>query len=247
MTFPPATAPRSPAPLPGPVPWGYGPRRGRVKTLARTLRLFLFFLFVAVPSGSAWAEPWTILAYGDSLTAGFNLPSGTAFPAQLEEALRQKGYDVRLVNGGVSGDTTAGGLARLDWMLSDRPDIVVLELGANDALRGIPPQQVYENLAAIIERLQAEGVRILLTGMLAPPNMGAEYAEAFNAIYPRLAERYDIAFYPFFLDGVAAQPDLLQSDGMHPTPEGVAVIVRRILPKVEKLLNEVLAERKATR
>lgn len=184
----------------------------------------------------------SILALGDSLSAGYNLSHDAAFPVQLEEALREKGYDVTVINAGVSGDTTAGGLSRLDWTLGDDvPDVTILELGANDALRGLPPAQVEANLAAIIEGLQARGSRVLLAGMLAPPNMGADYAEAFNAIYPALADRYDTALYPFFLDGVAGQTALLQSDAMHPTADGVAEIVRRILPKVEKLLNEELA------
>lgn len=188
--------------------------------------------------------PLTVLALGDSLTAGYNLPHDAAFPVQLEDALRAEGYNVTVTNAGVSGDTTAGGLSRLDWTLAEgAPDVTVLELGANDALRGIPPAQAKDNLAALIEGLQAAGSRILLAGMLAPPNMGTDYADAFNALYPALAKRYDIALYPFFLDGVAANPELLLSDGMHPTAEGVAEIVRRIQPAVEKLLDAELAAR----
>lgn len=195
------------------------------------------------PVNAAPAEPLTILALGDSLTAGYNLSQGQGFAPALERALTDKGYAVRVVDGGVSGDTSAGGLARLDWMTAEVPDLAIVELGANDALRGQPPAETQENLARILSGLKDKGVRVLLAGMLAPPNMGAEYAEAFNAIYPALAKRFDVAFYAFFLDGVAAEPDLLLADGMHPTAEGVQEIVRRILPLVEKLLNEELATR----
>lgn len=195
------------------------------------------------PVNAAPAEPLTILALGDSLTAGYELPQGQGFAPVLERTLTEKGYAVRVVDGGVSGDTSAGGLARLDWMTAEVPDVAIVELGANDALRGQPPAETQENLARIISGLKDKGVRVLLAGMLAPPNMGAEYAEAFNAIYPTLAERFDVAFYAFFLDGVAAEPDLLLADGMHPNAQGVQEIVRRILPMVEKLLNEELATR----
>lgn len=197
-----------------------------------------------MPVSAAAAEPLEILAFGDSLTAGFNLPHQDSFPARLESALKEKGYDVRVINGGVSGDTTAGGLARLDWMTAETPDAAILELGANDALRGLPPEQAKANLSTMIEKLQAKGIRVLLAGMLAPPNMGAEYAQAFNVIYADLAELHDVeGYYTFFLEGVAGQPELLLDDGMHPNPEGVGEIVRRILPKVEELLNEELVEK----
>lgn len=201
--------------------------------------------------GTAWAAdppPLRVLALGDSLTAGFDLPHDAAFPVQLEEALRAKGYAVEVENAGVSGDTTAGGLARLDWALGEEtPAVTILELGANDALRGLPPAEAKANLARIIERLQARGSRVLLAGMMAPPNMGADYAQDFNALFPALADRYDTALYPFFLEGVITRPELLLADGMHPTREGVAEIVRRILPKVEKLLNEARLAQEAGR
>lgn len=192
---------------------------------------------MALAAPPAYAETQTIVAFGDSLSAGYNLPHDAAFPNQLEAALAEQGLNVRVVNAGVSGDTTAGGVARLDWMLGDAPDLVIVELGANDALRGIAPAQVEANLDAILKRLTSEGIGVVLAGMYAPPNMGTEYAQAFNAIYPRLAERHDVPLYPFFLDGVAAERDLLQGDGMHPTAEGVAEIVRRILPTVRQALK----------
>lgn len=212
--------------------WAYGPLRCRVK--ASGLGLLVGLTVLAAPPAQA---DQTIVAFGDSLSAGYNLPHDAAFPNQLEAALAEQGLNVRVVNAGVSGDTTAGGVARLDWMLGDAPDLVILELGANDALRGIAPAQVEANLDTILTRLTAEGVGVVLAGMYAPPNMGAEYARAFNAIYPRLAERHGVPLYPFFLDGVAAERDLLQGDGMHPTAEGVAEIVRRILPTVQQAIK----------
>lgn len=195
------------------------------------------------------AEPVRITAFGDSLTAGYNLPHEAAFPNQLQAALAEQGLNATVANAGVSGDTTAGGLARLDWMLAGSPpDVAIVELGANDALRGIPPEQAERNLDAILARLTAEGVTVVLAGMLAPPNMGKDYGTAFNALYPRLAKRYDVAFYPFFLDGVAARAEYLQGDGMHPTAEGVAEIVRRILPTVTGAVEaHRAAARNATR
>lgn len=202
-------------------------------------------LFTAAP---ARAEPVRITAFGDSLSAGYNLPHEAAFPNQLQAALAEQGLNATVANAGVSGDTTAGGLARLDWMLADKPDVVILELGANDALRGLPPQQVEANLDAMLARLKAADVTVVLAGMLAPPNMGKDYGATFDAIYPRLAERHEVIFYPFFLDGVAARADYLQRDGMHPTAEGVAEIVRRILPTVQRAVDSHRASaRTATR
>lgn len=198
------------------------------------LTLAALAMLAATP---ARADMVHITAFGDSLTAGYNLPHDAAFPNQLQAALAEQGLNARVSNAGVSGDTSAGGVARLDWMLADAPDVVIVELGANDALRGLAPEQVEKNLDAILSRLKAQGVSVVLAGMLAPPNLGQDYGAAFNAIYPRLAERHDVAFYPFFLDGVAARADYLQRDGMHPTAEGVAEIVRRILPTVTRAVE----------
>lgn len=185
------------------------------------------------------ASPARIVVLGDSLAAGYGLAAQDAFPARLEAALRLDGLDVRILNAGVSGDTTAGGRARLDWVLADRPDAVIVELGANDGLRGIDPAATFANLDAILRRLGDEGIEVLLAGMLAPPNLGRAYGEAFSNIYPRLAAKHGVALYPFFLDGVAARPELNQSDGLHPNARGVAVIVERIAPYVKRLVAAV--------
>ncbi|PIQ95835.1 MAG: arylesterase [Nitrospinae bacterium CG11_big_fil_rev_8_21_14_0_20_56_8] len=197
-------------------------------------------LVLACPdAGQAAAGPVTLVVVGDSLSAGYGLAEQDAFPPKLERALRAKGHDVRVVNAGVSGDTTAGGRARLAWTLGDDVDAVILELGANDALRGLDTNQAFENLSAMLKALQSKGVPALLAGMKAPPNMGDEYVQAFDAIYPRLAGIYDVTFYPFFLAGIVGRPALNQADGMHPTPEGVDIIVANILPAVEKLLTRI--------
>ena len=179
-----------------------------------------------------------ILAFGDSLTAGFGLPAGQSFPEQLEQALHARGIEARVVNAGVSGDTTAGGLARLDWSLADKPDLVILELGANDMLRGIDPPEVRSNLEKMIAKIKASGARLLLVGMRATPNWGKEYKKEFDRIYPELARAHGVALYPFFLDGVAMDPELNQPDGLHPNRRGVAKIVERIAPRVAELLGD---------
>ncbi|WP_370195484.1 arylesterase, partial [Aurantimonas coralicida] len=166
-----------------------------------------------------------------------------SFPEQLQAALRDAGHDVSVANAGVSGDTTSGGLARLEWSVPQEADLVIVELGANDALRGISPEITERNLDQILAKLEARDQAALLAGMMAPPNMGPDYAAEFDGIYQRLADKYDVAFYPFFLDGVAAEPALNQDDGMHPNPEGVAVIVERILPAVTEALDAISAER----
>ncbi|WP_343865654.1 arylesterase [Caenispirillum bisanense] len=199
-------------------------------------------MFAVVNDGAraqaADAETVKILALGDSLTAGYNLPPGDAFPVRLEAALRDRGHAVRVVNAGVSGDTTAGGLARLGWLLDgEAPDAVIVELGANDALRGLPPQKAEENLAAILQSLADRNIPTLLAGMYAPRNLGPEYIAAFDGLYPRLAERFDVPLYPFFLEGVALQDRYLLSDGLHPNAEGVQVMVDNILPHVEALVE----------
>ena len=180
-----------------------------------------------------------ILTLGDSLTAGYGLIEADSFPAQLQAALTERGIDADVLNGGVSGDTTSAGRARLEWALSDQPDVVIVELGANDGLRGIDPELTRDNLAAILEALRAKDVPVLLTGIYAPPNLGSDYSERFNAIYPDLADRYGVMLYPFFLDGVATEPALNQSDGIHPNRDGVAVIVERILPLVMRLIEQL--------
>jgi len=185
------------------------------------------------------ATPVTLLALGDSLTAGYGVATKDSFPSQLEKALQAKGRAVRVVNAGVSGDTSAGGLARLDWALADKPQAAIVALGANDGLRGLDPAKMEANLDAIVSKLQAEGVKVLLAGMEAPPNLGPDYAQAFRGAYARIAERRKVALYPFFLDGVAANPSLNQKDGMHPTAQGVAIIVGRMMGAVEKLLDQV--------
>jgi acyl-CoA thioesterase-1 len=206
----------------GRVWWGYG----------------LLALFVNITGASAMAATQIrILAFGDSLTAGYNLPPADAFPVKLEAALRAKGYAVQVINAGVSGDTTAGGRARLDWALADQPDYAIVELGANDALRGLDPAQAFSNLDAILGQLDAHHVKILLAGMLAPPNLGSDYGRTFNAIYPKLRSKWHVPLYPFFLDGVSLHPELTQADGLHPNTQGVARIVSGILPSVEALLG----------
>ena len=177
-----------------------------------------------------------ILAFGDSLTAGYGLEQGQAFPDRLEAALRAKGLAVRLVNAGVSGDTTGGGRQRLEWVLGPEIDAVILELGANDALRGLAPRQARENLAAMLETLQERNLPVLLAGMRAPPNLGRAYVAAFDAIYPELAQEYGVPLYPFFLEGVALRPHLNLPDGLHPNAAGVERIVANILPDVERLV-----------
>ncbi|WP_328799157.1 arylesterase [Sandarakinorhabdus rubra] len=186
------------------------------------------------------AAPQLVLAYGDSLTAGYQLPPGQGFAPLLEKALRAKGRDVKVVGAGVSGDTSTQGRARLDWVLAglkQAPDVVVLELGANDMLRGQPPATARANLDAMVKAFKAKGSRVLVAGMRASPNLGRSYVTAFEGLYPAVAQANKVALYPFFLDGVAAQPGLLLSDGMHPNARGVQVIVKRILPAVERELD----------
>ena len=179
-----------------------------------------------------------LMVYGDSLVAGYGLSVGEGFPEQLQQALAQAGRDVKVVNAGVSGDTTAGGLARLDWALNDRPDAAIIILGGNDLLRGLDPEQTRKNLQQILTRLQDKNVKILLCGMLAPVNLGLTYRQQFDLIYPELAEKFGIPFYPFFLQGVALNPELNQPDGLHPNKAGVAVITRAVLPVVLSILEE---------
>jgi len=194
-------------------------------------------LALAGPAATAAAqEPVRLMVLGDSLAAGYGLAEEDAFTHDLEAALRDRGHPVDVLNAGVSGDTTAGGLARLDWALAESPDAVLVELGANDGLRGIDPAETRRNLTAIVERLRAEDVPVMLAGMYAPPNLGEAYGQRFNAIFPDLAEAYDVPLYDFFLDGVATVPALNQGDGIHPNARGVDVIVERIAPAVVDFL-----------
>lgn len=190
------------------------------------------------PSSAPLAQERTLrlVALGDSLTAGYGLPETAAFPVVLEKALRAKGYKVEIANAGVSGDTTSGGLDRLDWSIPDGTDGVILELGANDMLRGLDPEGIRKNLEAIVERLKSRNIPVLLAGMRASPNLGHAYTEQFGTIYPDIAKKHDLVLYPFFLDGVAGERSLNLPDGMHPTAKGVEIIVERILPTVESFL-----------
>jgi acyl-CoA thioesterase I len=194
----------------------------------------LCLLAIATPAG---AHVPVILDIGDSLTSGYGLPPEQAFPARLEAWLRQKGIEARVVNVGVSGDTTASGLALLNWELADKPDLVILALGGNDALRGIDPDTVRTNLDKMIQKIETSGAKVLLLGMIAPPNWGAEYKRAFDRIFPELAQAHNVSLYPFFLEGVAMKPELNQPDGIHPNEAGVSVLVDRIGPLVARLVG----------
>jgi acyl-CoA thioesterase-1 len=197
----------------------------------------LALLLGLIAANPARAASLRILVLGDSLTAGFGLAEPDSFPAQLAAALAARGVEAKVINVGVSGDTTAGGLARLDWVLADDPQLVIVELGANDGLRGLDPTVTGANLEAIVARLVAEKRAVLLAGMKAPPNLGADYGAAFDGLYPTIAARHGVALYPFFLDGVVTDPALNQDDGIHPNAAGVKVIVESILPYVVKVID----------
>jgi acyl-CoA thioesterase-1 len=215
----------------------YGGLRVWVQTLAVAL------MVVALPAGGRAADrPVKIVALGDSLTAGLGLPAQDAVPARLEQALKAKGRNVEIVNAGVSGDTASAGLSRLDWSVPQDTDAVILELGANDALRGIDPKITREALDRIVVRLRERKIEVLLCGMKAPRNLGADYAAAFDPIYPEIAARRDVLFYPFFLEGVASDPKFAQADGMHPNATGVTRIVEGLLPRMEELIARVRAK-----
>lgn len=219
----------------GQHPIQLGTRRRFLKRAARVCVVAAWF--IAALSATS-AEACRIAILGDSLTAGYGVALEDAFPVRLAAALDEAGHACEIIDAGVSGDTSAGGRARLDWVLGDQPTHLMVELGGNDALRALPVDAMEANLAAIVEGAQAEGVHVMLLGMLAPPNLGARYTEAFAAVFPRLAERYGVPLYPFFLDGVAAEPAYLNPDGIHPNAEGVAVIVERILPSIENWLDK---------
>ena len=193
----------------------------------------------AQTASPAKGAPLKIVAFGDSLTAGYGLSAQDAFPAVLERALKAKGHNVEIENAGVSGDTASGGLARLDWSIADGTDAVIVELGANDMLRGVEPKVTRQALDDILAKLKARNIPVLLSGMRAAPNMGPDYLREYEAIFPALAQKYDVVFYPFFLDGVAADPKLALRDGVHPNGAGVQIIVDGILPKVEELIARV--------
>ncbi|MEX0758248.1 MAG: arylesterase [Tistlia sp.] len=216
------------------------PRHARPRHASLALPLVLLLLLGVRPASAA-EDPVRLMAFGDSLIHGYGLPAGETFPDQLEAALRDEGHGVEVINAGSSGDTSAAGRARLVWNLSEEPDAVILLLGANDGLRGLEPAETRRNLEAMLATLAAEEIPVLLAGMLAPPNLGAEYGTEFKAVYRELAEAHDVVFYPFFLEGVAAEPALNQDDGMHPNAAGVATIVDSILPKVHELLERVRA------
>jgi len=208
-------------------------RTGLVGLLAATV------IFALASRASAADQPETVIvALGDSLTAGYGLPQSQSFPAQLQAALKAKGQNVRIVNAGVSGDTASAAAKRLDWALPDNAAAVIVELGGNDALRGIDPALTEANLDEILTRLSQRGLPVLVAGMLAPPNLGREFGDAFNAVFPAVAKRHKVPLYPFFLDGVAGKPALNLDDGMHPNAAGVAVIVKRITPYVLRVLGE---------
>jgi acyl-CoA thioesterase-1 len=196
--------------------------------------------------GSAAYDPIVILAYGDSLTAGFGLRPSKAYPALLEKRLRAEGYRVRFINAGLSGDTTGGGLERLDWALAETPDIAILELGANDALQGLEPAAAKANLDAMLSKMKAAGARVLLAGMLAPPNMGDVYEQAFKQIFPDLAEKHEVALMPFFLEGVAARPEFLLPDMLHPNEAGTEIIADNVYKHLKPLIDAELQERLAS-
>jgi acyl-CoA thioesterase-1 len=212
------------------------------------LCLLALALAATIPALPASAQtqgvkPVKVVVLGDSLSAGLGLSASAAFPARLQKALKAKGIDVDMINAGVSGDTTSGGRDRLDWSVPEGTEAVILELGANDALRGIDPKVPRAALTDIVRRLQARKIAVLLCGMLAPPNYGADYSAKFNAIYPDLAKAFQVPLYPFFLEGVATEAKLNQADGLHPTAEGVDTMVRNILPTVETFLGPILRQR----
>jgi len=218
-------------------------RRTRSKSLVwQALAATIMILALATPlsaSANLKDKPIHIVAYGDSLTAGYNLPKGDDFASQLEAALQRAGHNVRIANAGVSGDTTSGGVARFDWAIPEDAEAVILELGANDALRGISPAIARRNLETLIVKLKARNIPVLLAGMRALANWGTDYAGEFNAIYPELADKHDILLYPFFMEGVIDRPDLKLDDALHPNKQGVAEIVRRISPYAIELLGQV--------
>ena len=212
------------------------------------IAVLMFALMTIATIASAQAQPAAkpikLVVLGDSLSAGLGLPAQEAFPAKLQKALQAKGIDIDMVNAGVSGDTSSGGRDRLDWSVAEGTEGVIVELGANDALRGIDPDLTRAALTDIVARLKARKIPVMLCGMMAPPNYGADYAARFNSIYPDLAKQFDVPLYPFFLEGVAADAKLNQADGIHPTAEGVDIIVNNMLPTAEAFLRTISEQRR---
>ena len=208
---------------------------GRFAALVNSL---LLVLVLGMAPAQAQNAPIKIAVLGDSLAAGFGVKPAEAFPARLEANLKAQGRNVTVLNHGVSGDTTAGGLDRIDWMLADKPDIVLVELGGNDALRGTDPAVTEKNLSAIVEKLKAAGVTVWLAGMYAPRNLGPDYVAAFDGLYKRIADKYGVPLYPFILDGVAQDPTFIQADGIHPNSKGAQAIADKLLPFVTKNLDD---------
>ena len=200
---------------------------------------FAVIVFSLISVTATEARTINLVGFGDSLMAGYQLSPGDGFPEKMQAALRAKGLDVAIANAGVSGDTTTGGLARIDWSVPDGTDGVILELGANDALRGIAPEESERNLDQMIARLKARGIAVLLAGMMAPPNMGEDYAARFNPIYQKLAEKHGVPLYGFFLDGVVLDAGLKLADGMHPNAKGVDVMVEKMEPAVTKFVETI--------
>jgi acyl-CoA thioesterase-1 len=219
--------------------WTMPSSKHQANMVLRFLLCNWLLLVAATSTQAAPGEPVRIVVFGDSLVAGFQLKASDAFPAQLERALKARGHAVEVINAGVSGDTTAAGLDRLRWSMPDKVDAVILELGANDALRGLDPNRAKSNLDKMISAFKGSGAEVLLAGMLAPPNMGPAYAQSFNVIYQDLATKHGLILYPFFLAGIALDARFNQSDGMHPNSKGVAEITRNILPTVEQLIDRV--------
>ena len=211
---------------------GYG-----ASLLSVNIATYFVCLFLSLQVSAA--ETVKIVMLGDSLTAGYGLARGQSVPAQLEMALKAGGLNVKIINAGVSGDTSAGGMTRLAWALAEKPEGLIIELGANDGLRGLDPKQTFKNLNAIIEQALSAHIEVLLTGMLAPPNLGPEYGKNFNRVYPLLAHYHGIELYPFYLEGIVSDSTLNLEDGLHPNEKGVAIIVKNLMPKVKKLIAKI--------
>jgi acyl-CoA thioesterase-1 len=224
-----------------------GAVEGRVSLFVHILVLIMGLMTaemaLAQTSAAGQVKPIKMVVLGDSLSAGYGLPAGAAFPVRLQKALDTKGIKVDMINAGVSGDTSSGGRDRLDWSVPEGTEAVIVELGANDALRGTDPAVTRAALSDILTRLKARGIAVLMCGMVAPPNYGTDYADRFNAIYPDLAKSFGVPLYPFFLEGVATDAKLNQADGMHPTAEGVDIVVKNILPTVEAFLGKLSGQR----